>query len=339
MDKQNEDLKKFFLKLFFFSLPFIAISSVYFAADPFKVLHKYDDYYVNCYIEPCRDYVSTELYLKNRGTMHYDSFVFGSSRSKCFECRDWKKTDNDAVCFHFDASTENLYGIWAKVKLIDAQNDALRRALVILDRETFKSVEDIPGHLFMKHPALSGRTPVSFHLAFFTAYFEKLFFVKFIDFSLFHHWHKYMGDVIYKEPIKNDPIFNDSEGGQPGTDQSDTEEYYIKMKDIFYPRDKVDHDSAEPVIDAKRIAMLKDMAAVFEKHHTRFKVIISPLYEQIYFNKQDLKTLQDIFGQENVLDYSGVNEFTADVHNYLETSHYKPKVAREILRRIYSQAS
>jgi hypothetical protein len=45
--------------------------------------------------------------------------------------------------------------------------------------------------------------------------------------------------------------------------------------------------------------------------------------------------LSGIFGTERVFDFSGVNEFTTDFRNYYEESHYRPQVAREILKRIY----
>ena len=40
-------------------------------------------------------------------------------------------------------------------------------------------------------------------------------------------------------------------------------------------------------------------------------------------------------GEENVFDFSGVNEFTNEMTNYYETSHYRPKVCKELLRIIY----
>lgn len=71
-------------------------------------------------------------------------------------------------------------------------------------------------------------------------------------------------------------------------------------------------------------------------HHTVYKVVINPLYDQNKINSRDLATLKDIFGSDNVYDFSGVNWITSDYHNYYEESHYRPHVAKWILGKIYN---
>ncbi len=59
------------------------------------------------------------------------------------------------------------------------------------------------------------------------------------------------------------------------------------------------------------------------------------MYDQIPLEKEQLNLLYDIFGKENVYDFSGKNEFTESVFNYYENSHYRPHVAAEIMDIIY----
>jgi hypothetical protein len=47
--------------------------------------------------------------------------------------------------------------------------------------------------------------------------------------------------------------------------------------------------------------------------------------------------LQGIFGKENVYDFSGINEFTEDYHNYYEAGHYRPLLGNKLLERIYKR--
>ncbi len=90
------------------------------------------------------------------------------------------------------------------------------------------------------------------------------------------------------------------------------------------------------VLDDEKITYLNEIKKIFEKHHTSYKIIISPLYDQMKLKRATYMTLCDIFGKQNVYDFSGVNKWNRDYHNYSETSHYRPKVAAEILEIIYS---
>ena len=95
-------------------------------------------------------------------------------------------------------------------------------------------------------------------------------------------------------------------------------------------------DSVSPiVIQQPQKVLLDSIAGIFEKHHTECEIIISPLYNQIRINPADLNHLQELFGATHVHDFSGVNKWNTDWHNYFETSHYRTHVAREILSILY----
>jgi hypothetical protein len=51
--------------------------------------------------------------------------------------------------------------------------------------------------------------------------------------------------------------------------------------------------------------------------------------------KKQLDLLYDIFGEENVYDYSGVNTITNEISNYYEASHYRVHIADAILKEMY----
>ena len=80
--------------------------------------------------------------------------------------------------------------------------------------------------------------------------------------------------------------------------------------------------------------MLKEIKKIFEKHNTKYKVIISPLYNQTKLSIQDLATLKSIF-QNDLYDYSGVNSFTQNIHNYYEKDHFRTLVGDSIFSIIY----
>jgi len=92
----------------------------------------------------------------------------------------------------------------------------------------------------------------------------------------------------------------------------------------------------KPCIDTVCLGMLKEIKSLFDKHHTRYKIIISPIYWQIPFNTNSLMLLKQVFGDTNIYNYSGANSITESRYNYYETSHYKISTGQRILKEIYT---
>ena len=131
---------------------------VYVLDDPFKVLYHYNSYYGRkTIILLNRDYVSTETFIRNNPIYHYDSFIFGSSRSEYYCVSDWQKYISSNNCFHFSAQGESIYGIFLKIKYLNTHHVPIKNAIIPLDFGTLKNVTETKGHLFLEHPALSGR--------------------------------------------------------------------------------------------------------------------------------------------------------------------------------------
>jgi hypothetical protein len=117
---------------------------------------------------------------------------------------------------------------------------------------------------------------------------------------------------------------------------ADSAAYYVYKKEVFFDR-PAKQEVSEAVIKEKQTEMLKEIKAIFDKDKTRFKIVISPLYDQKKINPDDVKSLTNIFGDNVVYDYSGQNDITATRANYYESSHYKPYIAHRILTDIYAR--
>ena len=74
---------------------------------------------------------------------------------------------------------------------------------------------------------------------------------------------------------------------------------------------------------------------MLHRHGTSVRIIISPDYDQKELHPDDREILQNIIGEENVYDFSGINEFTKDYHNYYEAGHYRPLLGNKLLERVY----
>jgi hypothetical protein len=135
--------------------------------------------------------------------------------------------------------------------------------------------------------------------------------------------------MLYK-PINNDFIFK----GYIDQLSKDSTAYYAR--DLFYSRSKTEQIQ-EPAIKPYQVNYLKEIKDIFDKHKTNYKIVFGPNYDQKKVNSVDLEIVKDIFGNQNVSDFTGQNEFTNPLSNYYEIYHYKPVVAKEIMNQIYSK--
>jgi len=331
-------MKRFLFRISLFGIPFLFLFLTYFILDPFRVLYNYEDYSKDLFVQINRDFVSTETFLKNRSKYQFNSFIFGSSRTLAYKTWEWKKwLPDNAVPFCFDASNENLFGIWSKIKYIDNLGDKISNALIVICSDvTFVSNTDYDSYLYIKDPRISRNCPGRFKFEFLKAFFSNRFYVRYIDYSIFHQYRNYMFGYIGRTKINYEPIFNDCYLMNLDEElKADPEAYYLKYA-YYFRRNNTNQPCLTPMIDEKSQNMLADIANIFVKHGTNFKIIISPLYDQKKFNETDLLSLKNIFGSSNVFDFSGMNKYTSDFHNFYESSHYRPFVGAQLLKCVYS---
>jgi len=330
-------MKKFALKLILISLPIGILLGLFFITDPFRIIFRYKDYSENMFVIPNRDFVSSEMYLRNTRTYHYNSFIFGSSRTIAYKTVAWKKhLPLSARPFVFDASGESIYGIYKKIKYLDRTGAHLENCLLIFCTDcTFAKETDHTEHLGIKHPTIAGTSWVNFYAVFIKDYFDNRFLKNYIQYLVTKKYTPSMKGYIEFRKSKFDQITNDEWLiDQEKELAEDSIGYYEKRKDLFYERDSFIADF-KPQISKKQQTMLHEMEAIFRKHHTNFKIVISPLYSQIKMNQADVDILQNTFGQEHVYNFSGKNCFTAKKENYYENSHYRPFIGDSILNIIY----
>lgn len=330
-------MKLFIQRIILFSIPFMLLIGAFVYLDLFRIFNHYDDYSKGSRIGINRGFVSTMTYINQKDTYHYDSFIFGNSRSIAYYEEEWRKyIPQESSVYHFDASGGSVAGLYYKVKYIDEHNGHLNNALFVLDHDLLSQTE-LKGYLFRTPPVLEDYKNLSpFLLDHFSAFIDFKFIFALIDFNITHEYKEYMGNYISAREklvrLKSNEArwdYNEQEI-QNGTYY--TEERLKVFEDWQHP------DSLLlPVIDDERKIYLQETAKILDKHHTSFKVVISPLFDQIRLNTDDLMFLKETFGKGNVYDFSGPNKRNSDYHNFYENSHYRPCVANDILKIIYSK--
>jgi hypothetical protein len=338
----NKILNKFIYKTLIVLFPFLFFLLLYIILDPFKVIHGYPPFYKKGdVVDINRGYVSTTTYEKQYQKYKYDSFIFGNSRSRFYEVSDWQKyLPSNSSCYHFDASLESLYGIYKKVLYIDKKGGYLNNVLIIADTDELARDKTEEEHLFIISPQLeNNKNIINFHTTFFKVFCYYKFLYAFLDYKI-------SGKV--KDYMRDNNLLDDQSFDYNQTTNEirllDAEEkignalYYTDKKMSEFHRMPGDLVS-ESVIKDNQKQMLEKIKKIFTKHHTNYRIVINPLYDQIKFNPEDLHYLEDLFGKDFVFDFSGRNILTENYQNYYDKFHYRPQVSRQIMEIIYETDS
>ena len=331
-------MKKFILETLKFFTPILLIILFIILNDPFKIWFSYDDYFKDYFVTLNREDMCLKLYNKGKDVYHFNSFILGSSRSHAFKTSIWKKyIGPSAIPFHFDASGEGIYGILNKLRYLDDLNAPINNALIILDESCMRKNFNRQGHLFISPPTLSKESKFEYNKTFIVACLNPKFIFAYFDYKLSKRHKEYMGSLISKFIPQGNNINADIFYWSYNMDiKNDSLSYYSNLikKGVFYNRTMNNIIKNQKMTDIEK-NQLKEIYEILKKHETKFKIVISPLYNQIPLSSERLTFLESLFGKKNVYNFSGKNQLTEPIGNYFENSHYRPHVANEIMSFIY----
>ena len=329
-------MKKAILKILLALFPFICITVFYVIKDPFQIIYHYN-VTNNPSVGANRDYFSTELFLKNFPRYRYDSYIFGGSRSKNYLIEDWQKHISFRSCFHYDGASETLFGIERKVNFLKQRNVEIKNALFVVDASLLSEVNNSDGHVFRKHPAITGESWLSFQIVFLKDFFDVEFLKTYFGF-LMHQDNK--GSTAPNKMWGTPEEFVDSSNEQTlkifeKLIAENKDSFYSHRQTMFPKRDGI-YKESPAVLKAPQIKLLESIKDNLAKD-CNYKIVVSPLYDQVTLNPADLKVLDSVFGKDHVFDFSGINELTATQYNYYEYSHYRPFIAARVMDSIYKK--
>lgn len=309
----------------------IVLLLVYIIDDPFRMYWPGEDLYEPDARKQCVNDAYRGIRWMNQynDSMHYNSFITGSSRSDFYYVEDWKQyIGEDASCFHFNQSGDNLLGTLQRVQYLYSRYKKIDNILFIMDGEYLEDMTLHKGHLF--------RQPwqVTKEWDFFAYNWECI-----RAFYTIEYQRKFWGTDKEEKKLPYYYIPEYNEVHKTGAEElldSNPEAYYATLEGFYRLYERTYTDSiAAPVIKAKQRAALKELHSLLINGNTDYRIVISSLYNQIQLNPQDIAILVEIFGEGKVFDFSGANEFTEEPTNYYETSHYRPRVCKQIMRIIY----
>lgn len=325
---------RFGLKVLLLLSPFSIIVIIYFVFDPFMVLRSYKRF-DHTHVMLNEAYVGWQNYMANRDSLRYNSFIMGNSCTMAFKVETWEKfigKGNRAVRFY--DTGESLGGLCQKLCALDSVAAPLKNVLIVVNRNLLKDVHPMEdnGHLFSAEAA--NITPLAFQMSFLQKFLNPKVALPYIKYLITHKYSSSMKGIINPGPPIREPYTNNFINPRERDIELKGERYWLITKAEF--KERVDAGKEEErCIFREQVKLLRRIKAVCSKHGTNLIFILEPDYYQKRMNAIDVKMLKSILGASAVWDFSGVNRFTSDIHNYYEPGHFRPTVGEEILTEIY----
>lgn len=323
-------MKRFILKIVKCGTPIFLFLCLYVALDPCAVIWnfgQYPDYKAN------NSAFNSYLLLTAKEPIPYNSFIVGSSRSWNWPWEEWeKRLDSTALAFHLDQSGDGCPGALERLRFVYAHVPEVKNVLLVVDAIFLEQTHEDGG--------IQYRTPWQMKQK------KDYFAFQIAALRFFLSWNGIKSYWQIGEDYKHILPYYYDERHEPhfiGKEQAlaqDPENYYahyaMQHSPIYrFPqRDTIEQVGA-PVLRKENIRMLSEIHDLFVQGGTNYKVVVSPVYDQVKLNPRDKAVLDSLFGEKNVYDFSGINEFTQDSLNYYEASHYRPCVSKQLLKIMY----
>lgn len=332
-----DEMKKFVIVITLtLGVPILIILCLFLCTDPFRTLHEFD---INDVDATNREYLSTELFLRNYTNYSYDSFVFASSRGGGINTYTWKTyIGEDTQPYLFQSWSETLTGVQLKINYLHENKIPIRNALLLIDIPGTFSKKQLPYEsLSLKHYKFTDMPKWVYNCVHLFNFIQSpTLWIQSVKKTLRHQQYCFSSDTITNDyKVENYLYF-------ATIPPQDSLKYCSDMtRQTFLA--KITNKSVEdaqmssPLINAKFKEQLRDIKSIFDLNCTDYHILITPrfCYTSEYINCQDLEILYDIFGSNRVHDYSAPNELNMDYNNFSDPAHFDLHTGFIILKEIY----
>lgn len=331
-------MKRFLIHIgVFFGLPIIAIAALYFITDPYRLFSTFTPYNYDVRVIN-RDQVSTDFFLYLNAKNNYNSFIFGSSRANGINSYHWRHyLPADARQFLFQGYGQTISGIEEKVLFLEKNGNQIENALILIDIPGSFAEDQYPTNpVMIRDYRTSVQNKYLYHFLRFASFARKPSEWKAALIGL--------PSIVTIDTFSNEFGFEKRDRDisiQPKMDYLDacSEEVRMSLLKELQKTDTCTPNISEPLINENMVKKLRTIKAFFDRHGTNYRIIITPTIYPLYpsINPYDLKTLEEIFGEENVCDYSGKNHITTDWRYFSDPLHFGECAGWKIIEDIYSE--
>lgn len=331
-------MKRFVLLTLLALLPALLLVALYVVRDPFHVVKPYKGKIyepgdtISLTINWGHVTIESYKYFDPQG--HFDSFIFGSSLSGYYRIADWQRhLPADARPFHFNASRETLYGILNKLEFLKSRGVKIKHALLIIEDEMLMRRPLDEDVLFVQHPQTAPNVSWwQFHQLYFNAFRQP-------ELVAYMLCPGPMTERVLEKGYATRDITNRIEPINEGYYRYADSLIAVNPSAFYTPEHIAQYSRPEktlpcpPKILPHVKSLLNAIATILFNDETDFQIIIPPHYGYEAIASSDLYTMEKIFGQERVHDFSHDPALGTDLHYYYDEGHL---VARQCGRLIDS---
>ena len=335
--QHRNSLVKLYTRLLILTVPFLPLIVIYYVFDPDMVLGKYkrfdqSDIVLN------EGYIGWQNYLNNRDSIPFNSFIMGNSCTMAFRTDEWEKylSDNSRAVRFFE-NAESMAGVCQKVQALEEENAQLDNLLIVLDAYSFAATRPSQDTRRIFSWKAAGISHTQFLFRNLQSFLMPSKCLSYLRYRITGKYTADMKSVIIPDGPIREPFTNNFLNPREREIVEDGEIYWNNHYEEFHKKSRNPGEIARKTIFNSQISMLEGLKAICSRHSTNVTLIISPEYFQKKIHPEDLQKLQDIFGKESVFDFSGVNSYTEDYHNYYEPGHYRPYLGAKLLKDVYSK--
>ncbi len=337
--KQNKhrasSLVRLYGKLLVLALPFISLTAVYLLLDPDMIVKKYKRF-DQSEVLLNEGYVGWQNYLNNRDSIPFNSFIMGNSCTMAFRTDEWEKyLPEDSRAVRFFENGESLAGVCQKVKALDDKDAKLDNLLVILGTESFSATTPSQNISKIFCHEVAGISYIHFLLRNLQNFLMPQKCILFLKYKITGKFLPCMRKIIVENGPIREPYTNNFLNPREREIDKEGENYWINHWEEFHKKDRHPGETEAPVIFKKQERLLLDLKEICNRHSTKLVLIVGPDFFQKKMHRKDLEKLQEILGDENIYDFTGVNQYTDDYHHYYEPGHYRPILGSKLLNSIY----
>ena len=244
-------------------------------------------------------------------------------------------TRNNERVDYGDEFGGRMRAIYLKLQALERDSAELKNVLLVLDGTSLSRSQVQSGYSFLLPPEVSGQSLIGVQLKLLQTFALPNFLFAYLRYRMTG---TISSSMKYMNPygrIRN-PQNNDALNPRERLIDEQQEAYWSDRPKEFPPR-PAQEVVAAPVIGDEQAQLLRQIAALLHRHRTKVRLIISPDYDQRKLNPADKAALDHFFGRGVVFDFSGINAYTADYHNYYERGHYRPILGERLLQAVYEE--
>ena len=339
--KKKQDFKYILLiKSLFLALPFIALIGLYIVKDPFMILREYDDYDRPEFVLSNIGHISWLKFKKNNPSKHYDSFILGASCTAAYQSNFWQKHIKGSV-IRLTSNNNSLYELVEMLEALEKEPHQKINNILIVSEPILLAVDKEESGVLHAFPTeVSGKSMISLNIDYLKAFFD----IPFLSAYIKHNFFGISNDAtkLYLNDNKcfADHYTNDAVGIRVKEQEINSKGetvFYKERQEQFAGVDTMHRETMPALFGDSQIALFKRVKAVAQRHNTNLKIAIGPNLETGYMNPKDDAILREIFGDKNVVNYNvPAHTDLEKKENFYDKVHYRPHIAKQILRDLYA---